>query len=78
MNIEAINAVTLDSQQWEAGTFTFASTIIDPGAKAWWAMRRQAFAAGFRSYFQTSWAIQDIPSIEQLIRGDATKDSGLV
>jgi hypothetical protein len=41
-------------------------------------MRKQAFAAGFRSYLETSRPIQDVPSIEQFMRGGAMMDPGVV
>jgi hypothetical protein len=62
---------TLDPQQWEGWDVYIRIYYHRAGVKAWWAMRRQAFAVGFRNYVETSQPIQNVPSIEQLIRGDA-------
>jgi hypothetical protein len=69
---------TLAAEQWEGWDVYIRIYYHRPGVKAWWAMRKQAFAAGFRSYLETSRAIQDVPSIEQLIRGGAMTDPGVV
>ena len=62
---------TLDPQQWEGWDVYIRIYYHRAGVKAWWTMRRQAFAVGFRNYVETSQPIQNVPSIEQLIRGDA-------
>jgi hypothetical protein len=40
-----------------------------PGVKAWWQLRRAAFAAGFRDYLESSEPINELPSVTELIRG---------
>ena len=66
---------TLDPLQWEGWDVYIRIYYHQAGVKAWWAMRRQAFAVGFRSYLEASSPIQDVPSIQQLIRGHAMAEN---
>lgn len=61
---------TLDPEQWEGWDPYIRLYFHQPGVKAWWQSRRKVFAAGFRDYLETSEPIDDLPSIDRLIRGE--------
>jgi hypothetical protein len=61
---------TLDPQQWQGWDAYIRMYYHRPGVKAWWQLRRAAFAAGFRDYVESSEPINELPSVTQLIRGN--------
>jgi hypothetical protein len=62
---------TLDPQQWQGWDAYIRMYYHRPGVKAWWRLRRAAFAAGFRDYVESSEPVNELPSVAQLIRGEA-------
>jgi hypothetical protein len=62
---------TLDWQQWEGWDAYIRIYYHRPGIKAWWTMRRAAFAAGFRDYLEKSQPVEDLLPISELIRGES-------
>jgi hypothetical protein len=62
---------TLDPQQWQGWDAYIRMYYHRPGVKAWWRLRRAAFAPGFRDYIESSEPISELPSVSQLIRGEA-------
>lgn len=62
---------TLDWQQWEGWDAYIRIYYHRPGVKAWWTMRRAAFAAGFRDYLEKSQPVEDLLPIGELIRGES-------
>lgn len=63
---------TLDPEQWEGWDAIIRVYYHRPGVKAWWPMRRAAFAIGFRDYIENSQPIREIASVNELIRGQAS------
>ena len=60
---------TLDPQQWE-GWDAYARMYFHlPGVKAWWQLRRAAFAHGFRNYIEASQPIAEMVPLSEIIRG---------
>jgi hypothetical protein len=62
---------TLDPQQWQGWDAYIRMYYHRPGVKAWWRLRRAAFAAGFRDYVERSEPVNELPSVAQLIHGQA-------
>ena len=62
---------TLDTQQWQGWDVYIRMYFHRPGVKVWWRLRRAAFAAGFRDYVESSEPVNELPSVAQLIRGEA-------
>ena len=62
---------TLDPQQWQGWDAYIRMYYHRPGVKAWLRLRRAAFAAGFRDYVESSEPVNELPSVAQLIRGEA-------
>jgi hypothetical protein len=62
---------TLDTQQSQGWDVYIRMYFHRPGVKAWWRLRRAAFAAGFRDYVESSEPVNELPSVAQLIRGEA-------
>ena len=62
---------TLDPQQWQGWGVYVRMYYHRPGVKAWWRLRRAAFAAGSRDYVESSEPVNELPSVAQLIRGEA-------
>jgi hypothetical protein len=63
---------TLDPQQWQGwDAYIRMMYYHRPGVKAWWRLRRAVFAAGFRDYVESSEPVNELPSVAQLIRGEA-------
>ena len=62
---------TLDPQQWQGWDAYIRMYYHRPGVKAWWRLRRAVFAAGFRDYVESSEPVNELPSVAQLIRGEA-------
>jgi hypothetical protein len=60
---------TLDREQWQGWDAYMRTYYHRPGVKSWWSMRRAAFAPGFRDYVEKSQALDELPSVTQLIRG---------
>jgi hypothetical protein len=61
---------TLAAEQWQGWDAYIRMYYHRPGVKAWWRLRRAAFAAGFRDYVENSEPIQELPSVTELIRGN--------
>ena len=61
---------TLDPEQWEGWDVYIRMYFHRPGVKTWWAMRRAAFAVGFRDYVENSEPISELPPVGQIIRGE--------
>lgn len=60
---------TLDAQQWE-GWDAYARMYFHlPGVRAWWQLRRAAFAHGFRTYIENSQPIAEMVPLSEIIRG---------
>ncbi len=62
---------TLDPQQWQGWDAYIRMYYHRPGVKAWWRLRRAAFAAGFHDYVERSEPVNELPSVAQLIHGQA-------
>ena len=62
---------TLAAEQWQGWDAYIRMYYHRPGVKSWWRLRRAAFAAGFRDYLESSEPINELPSVSQLIRGEA-------
>jgi hypothetical protein len=60
---------TLDPEQWQGWDAYIRMYYHRPGVKAWWQLRRAAFATGFRDYVENSEPINELPSVTELIRG---------
>jgi len=60
---------TLDPEQWQGWDAYIRMYYHRPGVKAWWLLRRAAFAPGFRDYVEHSEPVNDLPSVSELIRG---------
>src|SRR6266478_8189640 len=62
---------TLDPQQWQGWDAYIRMYYHRAGVKDWWRLRRAAFAAGFRDYVERSEPVNELPSVAQLIHGQA-------
>ncbi len=62
---------TLDPQQWQGWDAYIRMYYHRPGVKAWWRWQRAAFAAGFRDYVERNEPVNELPSVAQLIHGQA-------
>jgi hypothetical protein len=62
---------TLYPQQWQGWDAYIRMYYHRPGVKEWRRLRRAAFAPGFRDYIESSEPIEELPSVTQLIRGNA-------
>ena len=61
---------TLDPQQWKGWDRYIRLYYHRPGVKTWWSMRRAAFAPGFVDYLEATQPVQDLRTLEQLIRDE--------
>jgi hypothetical protein len=62
---------TLDPEQWKGWELYMRAYFRRPGVRTWWAMRRATFAPGFRDHVENSEPISELPSLSQLIQGQA-------
>jgi hypothetical protein len=60
---------TLDRQQWEGWDAYIRIYYHRPGVKAWWSMRKMAFAPGFRNYLEATEPVSGVMSIGEIVRG---------
>ncbi len=60
---------TLDRQQWEGWDAYIRIYYHRPGVKAWWSMRKVAFARGFQNYLEETKPISGAMSIGEIVRG---------
>lgn len=60
---------TLDREQWLGWDAYVRIYYHRPGVKAWWLLRRVAFAPGFRDYLETTEPITGVMSIGEMISG---------
>jgi hypothetical protein len=60
---------TLDQEQWEGWDAYIRTYYHLPGVKSWWAMRRVAFAVGFRRYLESTEPMPEMVPLTRVIRG---------
>jgi hypothetical protein len=60
---------TLEGQQWEGWDVYIRIYYHRPGVKAWWSMRRMAFAPDFGNYLEATKPVSGVMSIGEMIRG---------